>query len=319
VENIMSTLIEHELSHLAPTKNTSVSIGMFDGLHMGHQTLVRQLVKQVHANNSLSVVITFKQHPSTLLAPHKAVPLLINLDERIRLLKAAAVDIIIPLTFSQELAVYGAQSFVSLLQQSLNMQSLIIGWDFALVHHREGSLETLLELGHQLGFKTEVVEPVKYHDSIVSSTAIRHALSSGDISTANAMLTRPFQLEGIVVKGDARGTKLGFPTANFLLSSQQALPADGVYATIATLGEQNYYSATFIGTRPTFNGIERIAEPHLLDFNGNLYNRNLKIDIIERVRGVVHFPDAQALKTQIALDILQVRQILTSYNNCKNH
>jgi len=310
----MSTPIELELSSLTPAKQTFVSIGMFDGLHMGHQTLVRRLAEQAREKKMLSAVITFKQHPSTLLVSGKSTPLLISLDERIRLLKDIPVDLVIALTFSPELAALGAQPFVSMLQRYLKMQGMILGWDFALGHKREGSLETLHDLGQQLGFSTEVFSPVKYNNEIVSSTAIRQALTKGDISTANAMLTRPFSLEGTIVSGDGRGAKLGFPTANLMLTPQQALPADGAYAAFATLDGQIHHAATFIGTRPTFSGVERIVETHLLDLSRNLYNHNLKLAIIERLRGVEKFPDAKALQSQIALDILQVRQILSAHN-----
>jgi len=289
---------------------------MFDGLHMGHQALIRRLTEQAHAMHAISTVITFKQHPSTLLTPSDAVPMLTSLNERICLLKAMAVDVVIPLTFSQELATLGAQPFVLMLQRYLKMQGMILGWDFALGHRREGSLETLCEMGQLLGFSTEAVGPVKYHHNIVSSTAIRQALLAGDICAANAMLTRPFRIESTVVGGDKRGTKLGFPTANFSVTSQQALPADGIYATIATIEGQPHSAATFIGTRPTFNGAARSIETHLLDFSGNLYNHNLKIDIIERLREAVKFNDIQALKAQIALDISQIRQILSGYDCC---
>jgi len=312
----MSTLIEHELSSIAPTKATVVTIGMFDGLHMGHQALIRHLVEQAHRKNALGVVVTFKQHPTALLTPYETVPSLVSLDKRIHLIKSMSVDLIIPLTFSAELAMLRAQPFVETLQRDLKMQGLILGWDFALGHQREGSLDTLHDLGQQMDFSTEVVGPVKYQGSIVSSTAIRQALSLGDIATANAMLTRPFCLDGTIVSGDGRGAKLGFPTANLSVHPQQVLPADGVYATCAALEGQMLPAATFIGTRPTFNGITRIVEVHLLDFNGNLYNRSLKIDIIERLRGVQKFPDAQALKSQISLDIAQIRRILSVHNCC---
>ncbi|MCL1885544.1 MAG: bifunctional riboflavin kinase/FAD synthetase [Dehalococcoidia bacterium] len=307
----MSTSIEHELSHIAPTKDTLVSIGMFDGLHMGHQALVRRLVEQSRAKEMLSAVITFKQHPSALLTPHSTVPLLTSLDERICLLKNMDVDVVAALTFSPELAALGAQHFVSILQCCLKVHGLILGWDFALGHQREGSLETLHTLGQHMGFTTEVVSPVEYYGKIVSSTTIRQTLATGNITDANAMLTRPFRIEGTVIAGDARGTTLGFPTANIAPTPQQALPADGAYATIATINDQTHPSATFIGTRPTFDGVERIVETHLLNYCANLYNHNLKIDIIERLRGVTKFPDAEALQAQIALDILQVRQILS--------
>jgi len=306
----MVTTIEKELSSLTPTRGTLVSVGVFDGLHVGHQTLVRELVKQAQARKLLSAVITFKKHPMALLSPGEIVPSLTSLAERIRLIKEMGVDIVITLTFSQELADLGAQPFVLLLQHHLKMQGMILGWDFALGRHREGSLEALHELGKKLGFSTEVVGPVKYKDEIISSTAIRRALAEGDMDKANAMLGRPFSLEGRVVTGEGRGAELGFPTANLDLDPHQALPADGVYATVAHFDGQTYPAATFIGTRPTFGGIERIVEVHVLDFAGKLYRHNLKIDIMERMRGVEKFPDAEALKAQIERDVTLVRERL---------
>jgi riboflavin kinase/FMN adenylyltransferase len=308
----MVTTIEKELSGLSPTRGTLVSIGVFDGMHVGHQTLIRELVAQASAKKLLSAVITFKQHPMALLAPGEVVPSLTSLTERIRLMKELGVDIVITLTFSHELAELGAQPFVMLLQQYLKMQGMILGWDFALGRHREGSLEALHELGIKLGFSTEVVGPVKYKGEIISSTAIRQALSDGDMAKASAMLGRPFSLEGRVITGDGRGAELGFPTANLDLDPHQALPLDGVYAAVAHFEGTAHPAATFIGHRPTFSGVERIVEVHMLDFTGDLYRRTLKIDIIERLRGEQKFDNADSLKAQIEKDVLLVRKRLGS-------
>jgi riboflavin kinase/FMN adenylyltransferase len=225
-------------------------------------------------------------------------------------MKEMGVDIVITLTFSHELAELGAQPFVLLLQHYLKMQGMILGWDFALGRHREGSLEALHEMGKKLGFSTEVVGPVKYKGEIISSTAIRQALSNGDMAKANAMLGRPFSLEGSVIAGEGRGAELGFPTANLDLDPRHALPLDGVYATFAHFESQTKPAATFIGHRPTFSGVERIVEVHVLDYTGDLYRHDLKIDIIERLRGEQQFPDTESLKAQIAKDIAVVRERL---------
>jgi riboflavin kinase/FMN adenylyltransferase len=304
----MMTTLEKELSGLTPTKNTLVSIGVFDGLHVGHQTLLRELVSQARAGGLLSVVITFKRHPMALLEPGETVPALTSLSERIRLIRAMGVDIVVTLTFSQELADLGAQPFVLLLEHYLKMKGMILGWDFALGRHREGSLEALHELGKKLGFSTEVVGPIKYGEAIISSTEIRKALGEGDIARANAMLGRCFSLEGRVIEGEGRGTRLGFPTANLDLDSSQALPLDGVYAATAVVDGISRPAAVFIGRRPTFSGVERIVEVHVLDFKGDLYRRDLKIDIIERIRGEQMFKDSESLVAQIEKDIRIVRE-----------
>ncbi len=306
----MVTTIEKEISGLAPTRGTLVSIGVFDGMHLGHRTLIRELVEQARAKKLLSAVITFRQHPMALLAPGETVPSLTSLTERIRLIKEMGVDIVITLTFSHELAELGAQPFVLMLQQYLKIQGMILGWDFALGRHREGSLEALHEMGKKLGFTTEVVGPVKYNGEIISSTAIRQALSNGDMAKANAMLGRPFSLEGSVIAGEGRGAELGFPTANLDLDPHQALPLDGVYAAIAHFDGKTLPAATFIGRRPTFNGVERIVEVHVLNFTGDLYRKSLKIDIIEHLRGEQKFDSAEALKAQMEKDVLTIRKKL---------
>jgi len=306
----MLTSVEHELASLTPSRGTLVTIGVFDGVHQGHRTLLIELIKQAKEKELLSAVITFKQHPLALLSPREDVPMLTGLVERIRLIKSLGVDIVLTLTFSPELAQMGAQPFVLLLQHYFKMQGLILGWDFALGRNREGSLEALRELGKRLGFDMEVVGPVRYHDEIISSTTIRQALSDGDIAKANAMLGRPFSLEGRVITGEGRGAELGFPTANLDMDPAQALPADGVYVTVAHFDGQTYPAATFIGRRPTFDGSERSVEVHVLDYTGDLYRRNLRIDIIERLRGEQKFDSAEALKAQIEKDVASVRERL---------
>jgi riboflavin kinase / FMN adenylyltransferase len=302
--------IEKELAGLTPTRPTLVSIGVFDGLHLGHQTLIKRLVDECRSREILSAVVTFRQHPMALLEPDVVVPALTSLTERVRLIKQMGVDIIVTLNFTHELAEMGALPFVLLLQQHLRMQGMILGWDFALGRRREGSLEALHDLGERLGFTTEIVGPVKYNGEVISSTAIRKALAAGDIAKANAMLGRPFSLEGTVITGEGRGATLGFPTANLDIDPAQALPADGVYATIAHFDGTSQPSATFIGTKQTFGGTERVVEVHIIGYTGELYRRTLKVDIMDRLRGVEKFPYPKQLIEQIQKDVDQAAKIL---------
>jgi riboflavin kinase/FMN adenylyltransferase len=307
----MITTVEKEISGLTPTRGTIISIGVFDGLHLGHQTLVGRLVKQAREKELISVVITFRQHPMALLSPGEPVPSITSLTERIRLLKEEGVDIVIPLTFSHELANMGAQPFVLMLQRYLKMQGMILGWDFALGKHREGSLETLQELGTKLGFSTEIVGPVKLEERL-SPAQLSDRRWLQETSPNQCHAGTPVQSGRKCHTGDGRGaTLLGFPTANLDLAPAQALPADGVYAARACFDNHSGPAAVFIGLRPTFDGTNRIVEVQILDFTGDLYRRNLKIDIIERLRGVVKFPDAETLKAQIEKDITRVRRILS--------
>ena len=302
--------VERELACLTPARPTLITIGAFDGIHLGHRVLLQRVVDEARRQELISCVITFCQHPMYFLSPKDAPPFIASLPENIRLIKVLGIDLVIPLTFDAELAQIDARTFVLLLQHFLKMKGLILGWDFAMGCHREGTLGVLAELGEKLGFTTEVVTAVMLNDEIISSTVIRQAILEGNIEKANAMLGRPFSLEGRVVTGEGRGIELGFPTANLDTDPGQAVPAEGVYATIAYLDGCPYPSVTSISRCPTFAGTERTIEVHLLNFEQEIYRKMLRIDIIRRLRGVVRFKNADELKAQIVVDIREAWKIL---------
>jgi len=304
--------LETELAALASDRATMISIGVFDGVHTGHQELLKRLVQKSRASQCLSVVITFRQHPQRLFSPNDPFSLIQPLEDRIELIRSLGADLVLTLDFDSELAGLDARAFTALLQRHLNMQGLVLGWDFAMGRSRQGSLQTLEELGKRFGFCTEVVGAVTLDGEIVSSTAVRGALAAGDMRKANAMLGRPFSLREKVVAGSGRGRELGFATANLETDSSQALPADGVYAAQTSIADIKYDAAVFIGRRPTFGGLERIVEVHLLDFTGDIYGTELKVDIMERVRGEQKFESVGALKIQIAQDVKLIRERLAS-------
>ena len=310
---LLEMSVERELSAVTPSHPALITIGAFDGIHLGHRVLLERLVREARSQGLVSLVITFCQHPLKLLSPKDAPPFIASLPENIRLIKELGVDIVVPLTFNAELAGIQAQTFVLLLQHYLKMKGLILGWDFAMGCHREGTLGILTELGKKLGFTVEVVPAVKLKGEIVSSTAIRKALQAGNIAKANAMLGRPFSLEGRVVAGEGRGAGLGFPTANLDIDPEQVVPAEGVYATTAFLKRGAADSVTSISRCPTFDGRDRTVEVHLLDFEGDIYRQTLRIDIIEHLRGILRFESAGALKEQIAKDIMDTRTILNRH------
>ncbi len=300
--------VEQELSGLTPARPSLLSIGVFDGVHLGHQTLLRRLVSEAKKQELISGVITFRQHPLKLLSPQGAPPYIASPAENIRLIKALGVDLVITLAFDAELAQIDSQTFVLLLQHHLKMQGLILGWDFAMGRHREGTLQTLEALSQKLGFSIEVVPAVMLAGEVVSSSAIRNAILAGDMGKANAMLGRPFSMEGRVVTGAGRGAELGFPTANLDTNPSQVLPAEGVYATIAYLEGRPYPSVANIGRCLTFGQEEGTVEAHLLDFEGDIYCKTIRLDIIEFLRHTRRFESAEALKEQVARDIAQARE-----------
>jgi len=304
--------VEEELAELSPEKDMLLTIGVFDGVHLGHKYLISQLTEHARQQNLLSGVVTFRQHPQEVLSPRTNLPFLTNLAERVNLLKNEGVDAVIALSFTQELARLNAGQFVGLLKKYLRMRGLLIGPDFALGRSREGDADALRTLGQDMNFSVIVIPPVMVNGEVVSSTAIRNALANGDIKRVVSLIGRPFSLQGLVTTGAGRGLKLGFPTANLDTDPKQALPADGVYATWAYINDKAYQSVTNVGRRPTFGSNGRTIEVYILNYHGELYGRELKIDVVERLRGEKQFDSVEELKKQIAEDIKQGEAILDS-------
>ena len=303
--------VEDELSQFVPEKGTILTIGVFDGIHLGHQWLIDYLKRQALVRDLLGGVVTFHTHPQRVLSPQTPLPYLTPLEERLKLLQGLGVDFIVPLSFTPELSRLSARHFVELLQKELKMRGLVIGSDFALGREREGDALFLHSLGKEAGFTVEVVPPKIVGGEVVSSTAIREALASGNMHKVERFLGRPFSLSGKVVYGAERGRQLGFPTANLSVNSDQLLPKDGVYVTRAYLGNSPYPSVTNIGFRPTFGESQQTVEAYLLDFQGELYSQELKIELIEQLRGEKRFSSAEELSEQIKRDVERAREILS--------
>ncbi len=304
--------MEEELARLAPDKDMLLTIGVFDGVHLGHKCLISQLVAQAKQQDLLSGVVTFRQHPQEVLQPQTKLPFLTDLVERSDLLRNEGVEVIIPLSFTVELARLTARQFLSLLKKYLRMRGLVIGLDFALGRNREGNADTLHALGQEMNFSVTVVPAVIIDGEVVSSTAIRKALANGDMKKVRSLTGRSFNLHGRVVSGAGRGVALGFPTANLNITPEQALPADGVYACWAYIDGQAYQSMTNIGQNPTFGDRKRAVEVYVADYHGDLYGRELKLDIMERLRDEKKFDTVAELKEQMAEDVKHGKAILNS-------
>ena len=304
------TQLEKELQANEANRPMALTIGVFDGVHLGHQSLMAETIRQAKLKDLTPGVVTFQGHPRLVLGKNVELPHLTSLEQRIRLIHEAGIEKVAVLTFSKELAAEPANDFVGLLVKHLKLKSLVIGPDFALGKGREGNIESLGQIGTEFGFDVTVVPPVLKNGSKVSSTRIRKALAECKMARVHDLLGRYFSLNGQVVKGDGRGSTLGIPTANIEIAQDQALPADGVYATLASVGGTLLASVTNIGTRPTFGGGHRTVETHILDYSGNLYGHRLEIAIIEQIRPEKKFTSVEELLAQIGDDIAKARQLL---------
>ena len=287
-----------------------VTLGNFDGVHLGHRELFRSLVKTARQLNCPSIVYTFNPHPLKFLAPEKA-PLLLNTPaEKQRLIAASHVDYLIETPFTTDFAKMSPEIFVTdILLEKLKIKALIVGYDYAFGKGRRGDTDFLQACGEKYGFHVEVLQPVGDDGLPYSSTRIRQMVAAGDVSDVVRLLGRQYNLEGVVVHGDQRGRTLGFPTAN-LETEKEQLPAPGVYAVKVRHNLQEYGGVVNIGRRPTFDVEGSTIEVYLLDFTGELYGQKLRIYFVERLRDERKFASVEALVAAIELDVVRARQIL---------
>lgn len=301
----------------------AISIGNFDGIHLGHQRLLHEVVAMAQALQCQPVMVTFAPHTLLVVRPQLTIQCLTTLEEKLALAKRyGGVKETIVIHFTPEVAAQSAEDFMNSLCKRFTIRGLIIGSDFSLGHNRMGNATFLEEYGRQHGIQVRALQLEQANQTRISSTRIRSLVSEGHITEANALLGHPVVLGGIVAHGDERGRLLGFPTANIHADPHQLLPINGVYAVQATIHNGNtsdleesstvYNGVTNIGIRPTFNGKERLVEVHLLDVNLNLYGKYLRVEFIEHLRREQRFSGLEALKDQISLDVQQTRQILAS-------
>jgi len=303
--------IADELARSVPHRPTVCTIGVFDGVHVGHRALILATIDDAHRRNAASAVIVLHPHPRSVLAPGPAVPVITPIQERLTLIRECGADMAIPLTFTRELAALTPRAFSALLVEHLHMIALVVGPDFALGRDRTGSPEALAAIGRELGFDVDIISLVADTGAKVSSTAVRDALAEGDVASVARMLGRSFETNGTVVHGQARGRLLGYPTANLIPPEGVALPADGIYATRVHTDGRVYDSATYLGASPTFDGQERLVEVLLFGFDGDLYGEDLRVEWVDKVRGDRKFDSAEALQQQMARDIDRAKLALS--------
>jgi riboflavin kinase/FMN adenylyltransferase len=309
---MLTDLARLELRQVAPGRPSAVTLGVFDGVHLGHQHLINELHRLARARGLASVVLTFHPAPVSVLRPEIRLHYITTLEERLRLLRALGVDQVGRLTFTSELAQVSAQDFLKGLRDELDARLIVGGPDLAIGRGREGTVEWLRRHGPALGIEVATVEFLSDGGRKMGSSTIREALQAGDVVTAGRLLGRPFALHGPVVRGAQRGRLLGFPTANIAVGADLAIPAFGVYVSRVYVGETAYPAVTNIGRRPTFDDGPPTVEPHLLDFDGDLYDQELRVELLARLRGEQRFSGVEELVAQIRRDVAAARAYFAS-------
>ncbi len=298
----------------SPLAGSVVTLGAFDGVHRGHQTLIRVAADAARDRKVPAIGFTFHPHPAKVLAPHRAPPLLMALSERTQTMLGYGLDAVVVQPFDAAFAQVSADAFVAdYLVAPLRPQLVVVGFNFAYGKGRAGNLEHLRACGQRWGFDVHVVQPVQQGQVVCSSTAIRRHLEAGDIAAVEQLMGRCHTLTGVVVKGDQRGRTLGFPTAN-VASEAELLPKVGVYATRVQIeGEQAWRpSVSNIGRRPTFDGAHVTVEVHLLDFEQDLYGKRLRVQLVHRLRDEQRFDGLPAIQAQLTRDVASARARLAS-------
>ena len=297
--------IYQQLTDFHPPHFSVVTSGTFDGVHLGHQKILRRLQELADRKQGETVLLTYWPHPRLILQPEdKSLRLLTTLSEKVKLLEEMGVDHLIILPFTRELSQMSSEEFIrDILVDKIQTKTLVIGYDHKFGKNREGSFEYLQSHSHLFGFAIEEISRQDVDDLGVSSTKIRTALAQGDIATANKYLGRPYDLSGQVVKGQQIGRSLGFPTANIQIAEDyKLLPRDGAYAVHAEVNSIRYKAILNIGDRPTVDGQKKTIEAHLIDFEGDLYGQELRVYFQEFLREEKKFGSLDALKNQLVID-----------------
>ncbi len=295
-------------------RGTVVTVGTFDGVHRGHWEVLQEIRRRAAAAERRAVLVTFHPHPLQVVNPDIAPLLLTTPDEKKEILAESGLDYALFLRFTPELSRYSPERFVEeVLVGKLGVRELVIGYDHGFGRGRSGDVATLEALGRALGFDVDVVGAVASSEEPVSSSRIRAAVAEADLDRAREGLGRPYSARGVVVRGDGRGSGLGFPTANLRIGHPtKLLPPPGVYAVRAVLPGGPVDGALHLGPRPTFQGSSSTLEVHLIDFEGDLYGAELRVDFVKRLRGIEAFGSVQALVRQMEADVRSARRVLST-------
>ncbi len=300
---------------LAPglsSRPAALTMGKFDGVHLGHRRLIETAVERARALSIACAVLTWEPHPNAVIRPGQPLQLLTSLEEKIELIASLGPDLLIIAPFTAQTMATSAEAYMREIVAAVPLRELWVGEGFAMGKGRAGDVPALRAIGAELGFTVGTVGQVAVGGQPVSASRVRELLRAGDVAGAVELLGRPFGLRGVVVEGDKRGRTIGFPTANLQIGEAHVLPADGVYACRVVLDGERLPAVTNVGVRPTFEGARRTVEAHLLDWEGDLYGRSIVVEFLHRLRGEQKFAGIEALVAQIRRDADRARELLSS-------
>jgi len=309
--------IYHDITEVTKNENTVITIGTFDGFHVGHQQIIQKVVDNSKKINGRNFVITFEPHPRSVVSKDYQIKLLTLLNEKSKLLEEAGIENLLVINFTKEFSLLSSEEFLKkYLIEKIGLKQLIIGHDHRLGKGRDGDENKIKELGEKYNFEVIPVPEIKVDGEIVSSTKIRNALSQGEIEKVNKFINRYYSFSGKVVKGAMRGRTLGFPTANIQPEDpNKMIPAKGVYVVEFILSEGKFFGLMNIGLRPTFQDvIEQVIEIYLFDFNKDIYGENADVKVIKKIRDEKKFNSKEELINQIEEDKKQTLEYLKSFN-----
>ncbi len=289
-----------------------MAIGVFDGVHLGHQLILQRLTERAKKKEGTSVILTFTPHPQKIISPARAPLLLQTRQQKEKILEGLGVDIMLRLPFTRRLSLYSPPEFAREILHDHGIREIHVGSNFRFGHQRSGDIGALRTLGEEYRFKVHEIDPVYHRETRISSSYIRNLLTAGRVTLARHLLGRPYQVEGTVVRGSGKGAQLSFPTANLDLENE-LVPASGVYVTRAHLNGKTYPAVTNIGVRPTLPGQatdKPVVEPHLLDFEENIYGKQMKLNLCFRLRAEKKFDGVEDLKRQIGKDVARARRYM---------
>ncbi len=305
-------LIRYSKNIIIPNKKRYITLGVFDGVHLGHQKLIKLTVDKAKKNDGISIVVTFDPHPDKIINPESDISFLTTLEERINLIKDLDVDIFLIIKFDNKMSKMLPENFLSnILANGLQTKELFVGFNYKFGFQGKGNIDFLREYGKLYKLKTNILKPMVINNAIISSTIIKDYIKSGEIGKAKKLLGHDITISGRVISGKGRGRKLlNFATANIETSWDKILPANGVYLVEIKIDDEKYYGLMNIGFKPTFKETERTIEVHIINFNKKIYNKKVVVNIFQRIRDEKYFKHPNLLKKQIEEDILIASKII---------